>query len=113
MRRCGSDTLVRQPREKEIVQAARRDAAITASAQNAELVRAMVKPMLDPTKKSADGQTIYLKEKITVEAVVTPMKGYGFNLVELYLVDKDGSRKAIIGATEAAAQNVEAEGAFL
>lgn len=84
-------------------------ARITASAQNADAVIAMLKDNVDKTNPAL----LVLKEEITVEVVATPMRGFGFAVQELYLVNPDGTRKAIIGAPEASVQENTLENALL
>lgn len=78
-------------------------ARITASSQNADAVLALLKDNVDKTNKE-----LPLKKKIVVETVCTPMRGFGFTVNELYLVNEDGSKKVIIGApAQAAEEQVE------
>lgn len=77
---------------------------ITASSQNADAVISMLHNNVEGKDKE-----FALKEKLVVEVVGTPMKGMGFNVDELYLVQKDGTKKVIIAApTQTAEAEVEA-----
>jgi hypothetical protein len=85
-------------------------ARITASAQNADSVLEWLHGRVD---KSPGKTPLPLLKPITVEVVCTQMKGFGFNIQELYELLPDGSRKAVIAAEQEASQEENAELSFL
>lgn len=74
-------------------------ARITVSLQNADTLKKYLldKGLLDTANKSADGQTIPLKEDILVSAAGTQMRGQGWVVEELFRHHPDGTREVIIG----------------
>lgn len=84
-------------------------ARVTASAQNADAVIAMLKDNVDKSDPK-----LPLKKEITVEVVGTQMPGFSFTVHELYLIEEDGTRKTIIGApVDTASADAQLENAFL
>lgn len=77
-----------------------KNARITVSAQNVAPVAAMLKGNVDKTK----GDQYPLTKDITVEVVCTEMRGRGYMVQELYLVNSDGSKTAVIGALAGSAE---------
>lgn len=69
-------------------------ARITASSQNADALIAMLKGNVD----KSDPNNLVLIKEITVDVVATPMRGFGFNVQELYLHNEDGTKTVVIGA---------------
>lgn len=89
---------------------------ITASSQNSDLVKDLVRPLLNASdpRNSKDGQTIYLREPIIVNAIGQMMRAYGLNLHELYQVNEQGEvGKVIIAASEQAVQKESKESLLL
>lgn len=65
-------------------------ARITASAQNMEPLRKMLEGHVEATDPRL------IKIPMVVDVVVSPMKGFGFAVQELYLHGEDGKKTAII-----------------